>query len=67
MQFFIHNNARFDYQIKEKVLSSNALGKMQIRTKKYINWNLIDDNLEKRFSDSEADNNYNDETESDDE
>ena len=26
--------------------------------------NLIDDNLEKRLSDSEADNDYNDETES---
>ena len=29
MQVFINNNARFCYQSKEKVLSSNTFGRMQ--------------------------------------
>ena len=32
MQVFINNNVRFCYQSKEKVLSSNAFGRMQIWT-----------------------------------
>ena len=34
MQVLINNNARFCYQIKEKVLSSNTLRKMQTWTRK---------------------------------
>ena len=34
MQVFINNNARFCYQSKEKVLSSNPFGRMQILTEK---------------------------------
>ena len=34
MQVFINKNARFCYQSKEKVLSSDILGRMQIRTRK---------------------------------
>ena len=30
MQVFINNNARFCYQSKEEVLTSNAFGKMYI-------------------------------------
>ena len=56
---------KFHYQSKEKVLSSNDLGRMQIWTKK--DKNFIDDDLEKSSSDSEANNGYNDETESDNE
>ena len=67
MQLFINNNARFYYQSKEKVLSSNALGRMQLWTKKDKIENLTDDDLEKSLSDNEADNDYNDETESDNE
>ena len=37
MQVFINTNARLCYQIKEKVLFSNTLGRMQIWTKKYKN------------------------------
>ena len=40
---------------------------MQIWAIKVKNKNLIDDNLEKSLFDSEADNDYSDETESDDE
>ena len=36
-QVFINNNARFCYQSKEKVLSSNTFGRMQIWSKKYKN------------------------------
>ena len=38
MQLFINNNARFCYQGKEKVLFSNALGRMQTWTKMDKNW-----------------------------
>ena len=34
MQVFINNNARFCYQSKEKVLSSNTFERMKIPTKK---------------------------------
>ena len=34
MQFYINNNAGFCYQSKEKVLSSNIFGRMQIWNKK---------------------------------
>ena len=34
MQVLINNNARFCYQSKEKMLSSNAFGKMKIWTRK---------------------------------
>ena len=34
MQVFVNNNARFCYQSKEKVLSSNIFGRMQIWNKK---------------------------------
>ena len=51
MQVFINNNARFCCQSKEKVLSSNDFGRMQIRTRKVKMENLIDDNLEKSSSD----------------
>ena len=67
---FINNNARFCCQSKEKVLSSNIFGRMQIWTKKDNNEKYIDDDLEKSSSDesdSEADNDSNDETESDNE
>ena len=56
---FINNNARFCYQTKEKVLSSNTFWRMQIWTKKIEMVNLIDDDLEKSSSDesdSEPDN-----------
>ena len=64
---FINNNARFCCQSKEKVLSSNIFGRMQIWTKKDNNEEYIDDDLEKSSSDesdSEADNDSNDERES---
>ena len=34
MQVFIDNNARLCYKSKEKALSSNTFGRMQIGTKK---------------------------------
>ena len=61
MQVFINNNARFCYQSKEKVLSSNTFGRMQIWTRKNKMENFINDDLEK----SESDSGSNDETESD--
>ena len=36
-QVFINNNARFCYQSKEKVLSSNTFGRMQTWSKKHKN------------------------------
>ena len=69
MQVFINNNTRICYQSKEKELSSNTFGRMQIWSKIKIE-NLTDDDLEKSSSDessSESDNDSNDETESDDE
>ena len=62
MQVFINNNARFCYQSKEKVLSSNTLRRMQMLTRKDKIENLIDDDLEKSSPD-ETDNDSNDETE----
>ena len=68
---FINNNARFCYQSKEKVLSSNTFGSMQIWTKEDKNgepywWCLEKSSSDK--SDGEADNNdSNDEAESDNE
>ena len=67
---FINNNIGFCCQSKEKVLSSNIFGRMQIWTKKDNNEKYIDDDLEKSSSDesdSEADNDSNHETESDNE
>ena len=51
IQVFTDNNARFCYQSKEKVSSSNTFGRVQIWTKKIKMVNLIDDNLEKSSSD----------------
>ena len=67
MQLFNNDNDRFCYQSKEKVLSSTLLEKCQYEQKKIKIENLIDNDLEKSLLDSKADNDYNDETESDDE
>ena len=70
MQVFINNTARFCYQSKEKVLSSDFFGRMQMWTKEDKMENLLDYDLEKSSSDesgSESDNDSNDQTESDDE
>ena len=40
MQVFINYNAGFCYQSKEKVVSSNTLGRMQIYTRKDKNGEL---------------------------
>ena len=70
MQDFINNNDRLCCQSKEKVLSPNTFGRMQIWTKKDKNgepyWWWFGKNLSDE-SDSESNNNSNDETESDDE
>ena len=56
MQVFVNNNVRFSCKTKEKVLSSNTFGRMQIWTKKKIKMeNLINDDLGKSSSD-ESDN-----------
>ena len=52
---------------KKKYYPQTLLEECRYEQKNIQIENLIDDNLEKSFSDSEADNNYNDETESDDE
>ena len=39
-EFFINNNYRFCYQSKEKVLSSNTFGRMQIRIENNKNGEL---------------------------
>ena len=60
MQVFIYYNVRFCYQSKEKVLSSNTLGRMQIWTRKDKNGKSYD--LEKSLSDesgSESDDESN--------
>ena len=71
MQVFINNTARFCYQSKEKVLSSDFfLEECKCELKKIKMENLLDYDLEKRLSDesgSESDNDSNDQTESDDE
>ena len=41
MQVFINNNVRFCYQSKEKVLSSNTFGRMQIWIKKRWKWRTL--------------------------
>ena len=60
MQVFINNTAGSCYQSKEKALSSNTLGRMQIWTRKSKMENLIDDDLEKNDTD-ESDSDSNDE------
>ena len=68
MKVFVNNNARFCCQRKEKVLSSNTFGGMQIATKKIKMKSFIEDDLEKRSSDesdNEDDNDSNDEKKSD--
>ena len=62
MQVFNNNNARFCYQSKEKVLSSNTFGRMQIWTKKIKMENLIDVDLEKSSSDESGSEFHNDES-----
>ena len=52
---------------KKKYYPQMLLEECKYEQKKIKIENLIDDDLEKSFSDSEADNDYNDETESDDE
>ena len=68
MQVFINNNVRFCYQSKEKLLSSNTFGRVQIWTKKDKNgepyWWWF---RKKSLSDNEGHNDSNDETESNDE
>ena len=52
MQLFINNNARFCYQSKEKVLSSNTfLEECKYEQEKTKIENLPDDDLEKSLSD----------------
>ena len=70
MQVLINDNARFCCQSKEKVLSSNTFGKMQIWTRKDKNGEPYWWWFRKCLSDksgSESDNDSHDETESDDE
>ena len=62
-----NNNAGSCYQIKEKVLSSNTFGRIQIWSKKIKMENLIDDDLEKSSSDQSGSESDNAETESDNE
>ena len=52
---------------KKKYYPQTLLEECKYEQKKIKIENLIDDDLEKSLSDSEADNDYNDETESDDE
>ena len=54
MQVFGNNNARFCYRSKEKVLSLNTFGRMQIWIRKNKMENLINDDLEKSESDSDS-------------
>ena len=49
MQVFINKNARFCYQSKEKVLSSDIFGRMQIWTRKDKNGEPYYDNLKKKW------------------
>ena len=65
MQLLINNNARFCYQSKEKVYLQALLEEFKYEQKKTKIENLIDDEWQKSLSDSEADNDYNDKTESD--
>ena len=67
MQLFIDDNARFCYQSRKKYYSQTLLEECKYKQKKIKIENLIDDDLEKSLSDSETDNDYNDEKESDDE
>ena len=52
---------------KKKYYPQTLLGKCKYEQKRIKIENLYDDDLEKSFSDTEADNDYNDETKSDDE
>ena len=52
---------------KKKYYPQTLLEECKYEQKKIKIENLIDDNLEKSLSDSEADNDYNDQTESDNE
>ena len=52
---------------KKKYYPQTLLEEYKYEQKKIKIENLTDDDLEKSLSDSEADNDYNDETESDDE
>ena len=52
---------------KKKYYPQTLLEECKYEQKKIKIENLIDDDLEKSLSDSEADNDYNDEMESDDE
>ena len=61
MQLLINNNA------KKKYYPQTLLKECKYEQKKMKIENFIDGDLEKSFSDIEADNDYNDETESDDE
>ena len=54
----INNNARFCYQSKEKVLSSNTFWRMQLWGKK--DKNFTDDDLEKSSSDKSGSKSDND-------
>ena len=61
MQVFFNNNARLCYQSKEKVLSSNTLGRMQIWTNKDKNRKPYWCDLEKSSSDESDNDEDNDE------
>ena len=70
MYVFINNNARFCCQSKKKYYPQTLLEECKYEPKNVKMGNLIEYNLEKSSSDetdSEADNDFNDETESDDE
>ena len=70
MYVFINNNARFCCQSKKKYYPQTLLEECKYEPKYVKMGNLIEYNLEKSSSDetdSEADNDFNDETESDDE
>ena len=54
-------------KVKKQYYPQRLLEECKYEQKKIKIKNLIDDDLEKSLSDSEADNDYNDETESDDE
>ena len=65
MQVFIDNNARFWYQSKEKVLSSNAFGIMQIWTRKDKNGEPYWRWLKKKNLSDEYDSEFDDEKDND--
>ena len=70
MYVFINNNARFCCQSRKKYYPQTLLEECKYEPKNKKKGNLIEYNLEKSLSDetySEADNDSNDESESDDE